>query len=46
MLEAYGIAVDASGNLWVTNFGDDTLTEFVGIAAPVKTPLLGPPQAP
>lgn len=46
LLEAYAIAIDASGNLWVTNFGKDTLTEFVGIAAPVKTPLLGPPQSP
>ncbi|HMH13830.1 MAG TPA: NHL repeat-containing protein [Edaphobacter sp.] len=46
MLEAFAIAIDASGNLWLTNFGDDTLTEFVGLASPVKTPLLGPPQAP
>jgi streptogramin lyase len=46
MLEAFAIAIDASGNLWVTNFGSDTLTEFVGLATPVKTPLLGPPQAP
>ncbi|HWW22604.1 MAG TPA: NHL repeat-containing protein [Edaphobacter sp.] len=46
MLEAFALAIDASGNLWVTNFGDDTLTEFVGLATPVKTPLLGPPQAP
>ncbi len=46
MLEAFALAIDASGNLWVTNFGNDTLTEFVGLATPVKTPLLGPPQAP
>ncbi|WP_188758983.1 NHL repeat-containing protein [Edaphobacter acidisoli] len=46
LLEAFAIAVDASGNLWVTNFGSNTLTEIVGLAAPVKTPLLGPPQAP
>jgi hypothetical protein len=46
MLEAFAVAIDASGNLWITNFGDDTLTEFVGLATPVKTPLLGPPQAP
>lgn len=46
LLEAYAIAVDASGNLWVTDFGNDTVTEFVGLAAPVKTPLLGPPQTP
>lgn len=44
--EAYGIAVDASGNLWVTDFNNDTLTEIVGLATPVKTPVLGPPQTP
>lgn len=46
LLKAYAIAIDASGNLWVTNFGSNTLTEFVGLAAPVKTPRLGLPQAP
>jgi hypothetical protein len=46
LLEAFSLAVDASGNLWVTNFGNNTLTEFVGVASPVKTPLLGLPQAP
>ena len=46
LLEAYAIAVDASGNLWVSNFGSNTLTEFVGLAAPVKTPLLALPAVP
>jgi len=46
LLEAYAIAVDASGNLWVSNFGSNTLTEFIGLAAPVRTPLIGPPAAP
>jgi streptogramin lyase len=46
MLEAYAIAIDASGNLWVTNFGNNLLTEIVGLAAPVKTPVIGPAQAP
>ena len=46
LLEAYDIAIDASGNLWVTNFGDDLITEFVGLATPVKTPHIGPPQTP
>jgi streptogramin lyase len=46
LLEAYDIGIDASGNLWVTNFGDNTITEFVGLATPVKTPRIGPPQAP
>ena len=42
----YDLAVDASGNLWVTNFGNNTLTEFVGLASPVRTPLLGPSVTP
>jgi hypothetical protein len=46
LLEAYDIAIDASGNLWVTNFGDDLLTEFIGLATPIKTPRIGPPQTP
>jgi hypothetical protein len=46
LLEAYAIAVDASGNLWISNFGSNILTEFIGLAAPVRTPLLGLPAAP
>ncbi len=40
LLEPYGIAIDPSGNVWVAS--DNTsgpLTEFVGAAAPVVTPL-------
>jgi sugar lactone lactonase YvrE len=44
--EAYAIVVDASGNLWVTDFNNNTLTEIIGLAVPVKTPVLGPPQTP
>ena len=43
---AFAAAVDASGNLWVSNFDGNSITEYVGIAGPVKTPLIGPPQAP
>jgi streptogramin lyase len=46
LLEAYAVAVDASGNVWVSNYGSNTLTEFVGLAAPVRTPLIGPPASP
>lgn len=46
LLEAFGIAIDAAGNVWVSGFGNNTLTEFVGLAAPVKTPLLGPARVP
>lgn len=35
-----GIAVDGSGNVWVANeFNNSTLTEIVGAAAPLVTPL-------
>jgi streptogramin lyase len=47
--EPYGLAIDASGNLWISNAssnGGNTLTQFVGLASPIKTPLLGPPVQP
>lgn len=46
LLDPYGLAIDASGNLWLSNAGKNTLTEFIGVAAPVKTPMAGPPQTP
>ena len=46
LLEPYALAIDSSGNIWVSNSGKNTLTEFIGVAAPVKTPLAGPPQTP
>ena len=46
LLEAYKIAVDASGNLWISNFGSNILTQFVGLAVPVRTPQIGLPAAP
>jgi streptogramin lyase len=46
LLEAYKIAVDASGNLWISNFGSNILTQFVGLAPPVRTPSIGLPVAP
>jgi streptogramin lyase len=46
LLDPYGLAIDASGNLWLSNSGKNTLTEFIGVAAPVRTPVAGPPQAP
>jgi streptogramin lyase len=46
LLEPYSLAIDAAGNIWVSNYANDTLTEFVGLSAPVKTPLLGPVRVP
>lgn len=43
----FALAIDQSGNVWVTNSnGANTVTVFVGLATPVKTPLLGPSQLP
>jgi len=41
MSKPYGIAVDGSGNVWVTNnaSGSNSITEIVGAAAPLVTPL-------
>jgi len=46
VLEAYALAIDAGGDVWVTSFGSSQLTEYIGVAAPVKTPLLGPVRVP
>lgn len=49
------VQVDGSGNVWVANnwsrivpkiLGGNGLVEFVGLAAPVRTPLIGLPQRP
>jgi hypothetical protein len=32
-------AIDASGNLWVTNNTGASVTELLGVAAPIKTPI-------
>jgi len=43
----FAVAIDQSGNIWVTNSnGANTVTTFIGLATPVKTPLLGPAQLP
>jgi streptogramin lyase len=34
-----GIAVDASGNIWTANSGDNSVSIFVGVAAPTPTPI-------
>jgi hypothetical protein len=33
-------AIDGDGNVWVTNAGNNTITEFVGLATPVVTPIV------
>ena len=51
-----GVQIDPSGNVWLannweivpapTNPGGHQLVVFIGLAAPVKTPLIGPPERP
>lgn len=35
----FGVAIDGSGDVWMTGYSYGTLTEFVGAATPVVTPL-------
>ena len=46
LAEAYGVAVDRTGSVWVTAFATNTVVKFIGMAVPVRTPLIGPVQAP
>jgi hypothetical protein len=39
MTNPFGIAVDGSGDVWITSSGSNALTEFIGVGAPVVTPL-------
>jgi hypothetical protein len=36
----FSIAADASGNLWIANNYDDSVSEVVGVATPILTPSL------
>ena len=46
LLLPFAIAPDGGGNLWVSNFGNSTVTMFFGLATPTRTPLLPAPTAP
>jgi streptogramin lyase len=41
-----GLALDASGDVWVAGYGNNAVVQFVGLASPIATPLLGPPAKP
>jgi streptogramin lyase len=38
MNSPYGVTVDASGNVWITNPGNNSVAEFIGLAAPTGVP--------
>ncbi|MDC4204256.1 MAG: NHL repeat-containing protein [Candidatus Manganitrophus sp.] len=40
------IGIDASGSVWVANINNDRVTEIIGVAAPTKSPMIGPPSDP
>jgi sugar lactone lactonase YvrE len=56
LVRSTGVAIDPSGNVWLTNNwksapvqsnpGGYQIVAVLGVAAPVKTPLIGPPQRP
>ncbi|MGD0648177.1 MAG: hypothetical protein ABR971_09310, partial [Acidobacteriaceae bacterium] len=46
LTQPYSLAPDRSGNLWVSNNGQNTLVMFFGLATPTATPLQPTPTAP
>jgi hypothetical protein len=41
------VAIDGSGDTWVANNGSNTISEFIGVATPVVTPIMaGLPATP
>lgn len=42
----FGIVPDASGDIWITNFGGGSVAMFFGLGAPTATPVIGTPSAP
>lgn len=46
LLVPYGLAVDPSGNVWVSNTGANSVVMFFGMAEPTKTPMTVAPVEP
>jgi len=42
----FGIAPDASGDIWISNFGGSSIVMFFGLGTPTATPVMGAPSAP
>jgi streptogramin lyase len=46
LVSPYGLAIDPSGNIWVSNTNQGDLVMFFGMAAPTRTPMPVMPTAP
>jgi len=46
LLEPFAVRGDAAGNLWVSNYGNDDVVMFFGLATPTKTPVFNTPSLP
>jgi len=46
VIEPFALAIDAGGNVWISNFYSNSIVQYVGLAKPVKTPLIGLPALP
>ena len=42
----FGIAPDASGDIWISNFGGSSIVMFFGLGSPTATPVIAAPSAP
>lgn len=42
----FGIAPDASGDIWISNYGASSVVMFFGLAAPTATPVIAASSAP
>jgi hypothetical protein len=46
LIDPFGIVLDPSGDIWISSEGGNALVEFLGLAAPTKTPQPPLPTAP
>ncbi len=46
LVEPFNIVPDATGSLWISDYGSNTLVKFFGLAAPTVTPVNPRPSAP
>jgi streptogramin lyase len=46
LVQPYALALDASGNVWISSEGSNSLVMFFGVGAPTKTPRPPTPLAP